>query len=237
MGDKEHYYFSKSFSTLIISEEQISDRISVFVNLIFFKALRLNDSLTHNPHNQQLSQKQQKVCHFVQHSHPKEQINFNMILYRKYLPTTLRMMLILSNLGPYLSVSVEESDTFLQTPKAALQTAQEEPAKTVFSACERGIEINKGAERAKGQRACRGADGERRDIIRFFQSPVVGGEGTGQGHLTKRSYEVHTPEEQEQVIELKNDKVLVVVSFSTIEHIAGPGLVDWHTVHNSVQYL
>uniref|UniRef100_A0A8B9LVK4 Uncharacterized protein n=1 Tax=Astyanax mexicanus TaxID=7994 RepID=A0A8B9LVK4_ASTMX len=114
-----------------------------------------------------------------------------------------------------VGVSVEESDTFLQTPKAALQTAQEEPAKTVFNRTLLTFQLL-------------GADGERRDIIRFFQSPVVGGEGTGQGHLTKCSYEVHTPEEQEQVIELKNDKVLVVVSFSTVERKQTLGIRALH---------
>lgn len=53
--------------------------------------------------------------------------------------------------------------------------------------------------------------------MRLVESPVIGGKGTRQSHLTQGCHKIGTPEEEENVVELQEDEVLVVGRFATVE--------------------
>ncbi len=70
--------------------------------------------------------------------------------------------------------------------------------------------IPEGSAQSGTQRVCR-------HVIGFIRSPVVGCKRPCQSHLTQSSHKVCTPEEQEDVVELKDDQIFVVWRFPTIE--------------------
>uniref|UniRef100_A0A3Q1GJH4 Uncharacterized protein n=1 Tax=Acanthochromis polyacanthus TaxID=80966 RepID=A0A3Q1GJH4_9TELE len=95
-----------------------------------------------------------------------------------------------------VGISVQELDTFLQTPEAALHAAHL---------------LNLQDQRTKSQRACvvpiqekTGEDGVGRDVIGLLEGPVIRGK-------------VGTPEEKEDVVELEQNEVFVVDSLTTVE--------------------
>uniref|UniRef100_A0A672JB38 Uncharacterized protein n=1 Tax=Salarias fasciatus TaxID=181472 RepID=A0A672JB38_SALFA len=130
-------------------------------------------------------------------------------------------------------VPLKELDAFLQTPEAALHAFQKKFSSLVLSLV---IEIlqkhpddldqrqDQGAER---QGACvvseqeehteRGEDGVRRDVVRLFEGPVIRGEGPRESDLAQSRHEVGTPEEEEDVVELKQDEVFVVDRLASVE--------------------
>lgn len=70
--------------------------------------------------------------------------------------------------------------------------------------------IPEGSAQRGTQRVCR-------HVIGFIRSPVVGCKRPCQSHLTQSSDKVCTPEEQEDVVELKEDQIFVIWRFPTIE--------------------
>ncbi len=70
--------------------------------------------------------------------------------------------------------------------------------------------IPEGSAQRGTQRVCR-------HVIGFIRSPVVGCKRPCQSHLTQSSDKVCTPEEQEDVVELKDDQIFVIWRFPTIE--------------------
>uniref|UniRef100_A0A3P8TPT4 Uncharacterized protein n=1 Tax=Amphiprion percula TaxID=161767 RepID=A0A3P8TPT4_AMPPE len=106
-------------------------------------------------------------------------------------------------------ISVQELDTFLQTPEAALHAAH------LF---------NLQDQRTKSQRACMvpiqektGEDGVGRDVIGLLEGPVIRGKGTRQSDLAQGRDKVGTPEEKEDVVELEQNEVSVVDGLTTVE--------------------
>lgn len=62
-----------------------------------------------------------------------------------------------------------------------------------------------------------GTQRESGHVFGFLKSPVVGCKRSCQSHLTQSSDKVGTPEEQKDVVELKDDQVFVIRRFTTIE--------------------
>uniref|UniRef100_A0A673N4Q6 Uncharacterized protein n=1 Tax=Sinocyclocheilus rhinocerous TaxID=307959 RepID=A0A673N4Q6_9TELE len=137
-----------------------------------------------------------------------------------------------------VGVPVHKLDELLQAPEAAFQTAQQELGKFILCSCgtkrkqksshTKQIIVNSD-ERTKCERACvisvsipegsaqRGTQRVCRHVIGLFRSPVVGCKCPCQSHLTQSSDKVCTPEEQEDIVELKDDQVFVIWRFPTIE--------------------
>uniref|UniRef100_A0A8C4H5R5 Uncharacterized protein n=1 Tax=Dicentrarchus labrax TaxID=13489 RepID=A0A8C4H5R5_DICLA len=111
-------------------------------------------------------------------------------------------------------ISVYELDKFLQTPEAALQTAQQELGTLILGSYVLAPPPHTHTpERSpKGRKHWEG-----RHVIRFDEGPVVRGKSPGQGHLSQSRDEVGTPEEEEDVVELQGDQVFVVNGLSTVE--------------------
>uniref|UniRef100_A0A671RHD5 Uncharacterized protein n=1 Tax=Sinocyclocheilus anshuiensis TaxID=1608454 RepID=A0A671RHD5_9TELE len=142
---------------------------------------------------------------------------------------------ITENTHHNVGVPVHELDELLQAPEAAFQTAQQELGKFILCSC--GIKRQQKSshtssqtdycEETKRQRACvisvpegsaqRGTQRESGHVIGFIRSPVVGCKRSCQSHLTQSSDKVCTPEEQEDIVELKEDQVFVIWRFPTIE--------------------
>lgn len=60
-------------------------------------------------------------------------------------------------------------------------------------------------------------EGKGRHVIRLTQSPVIGGKGSGQGHLAQRQHEVGQPEEHECIEDLQAQQGTVVGRLATVE--------------------
>lgn len=60
-------------------------------------------------------------------------------------------------------------------------------------------------------------EGKGRHVIWLTQSPVIGGKGSGQGHLAQRQHEVGQPEEHECIEDLQAQQGTVVGRLATIE--------------------
>lgn len=60
-------------------------------------------------------------------------------------------------------------------------------------------------------------EGKGRHVIWLTQSPVIGGKGSGQGHLAQRQHEVGQPEEHECIEDLQAQKGTVVGRLATVE--------------------
>uniref|UniRef100_A0A8D2ZKJ9 Uncharacterized protein n=1 Tax=Scophthalmus maximus TaxID=52904 RepID=A0A8D2ZKJ9_SCOMX len=131
-----------------------------------------------------------------------------------------------------VGISVEELDAFLQTPEAALQTAQQELGELVLvvqilqqNPDDLNYGQNEGAERQTScvipttrQRKPAGRKHwEGGHVAGLVEGPVVRGESPGQRHLSQSDDEVSAPEEEEDVVELQGDQVLVVNRFSSVE--------------------
>uniref|UniRef100_A0A8C6NNN4 Uncharacterized protein n=1 Tax=Nothobranchius furzeri TaxID=105023 RepID=A0A8C6NNN4_NOTFU len=133
-------------------------------------------------------------------------------------------------------VPVQELDAFLQTPEAALQTGTSVMCSSdgwIFhhGGCNDPDDLNQRQDqRAKGQGAGvvpkpnksygspeRGEDGVRWDVIWLLKGPVIRCKCPRQGHLTQGRHKVCTPEEQEDVVELKQDEVFVVDGLTTVK--------------------
>uniref|UniRef100_A0A672QNS0 Uncharacterized protein n=1 Tax=Sinocyclocheilus grahami TaxID=75366 RepID=A0A672QNS0_SINGR len=149
-----------------------------------------------------------------------------------------------------VGVPVQKLDELLQAPEAAFQTAQQELGKFIlcFSLTLEFVinilqqnpdNLDDGEdERTKCQRACvisvsipegsaqRGTQRVCRHVIGFIRSPVVGCKCPCQSHLSQSSDKVGTPEEQEDVVELKDDQVFVIWRFPTIESKQTIGFVE-----------
>uniref|UniRef100_A0A3B5BF09 Uncharacterized protein n=1 Tax=Stegastes partitus TaxID=144197 RepID=A0A3B5BF09_9TELE len=160
---------------------------------------RKKSTLTHKPDDEQFAQEQEEICHFIQDTTHHD-----------------------------VGVSVQELDAFLQTPEAALQTAQQELCKLVlerhtFQLVVQILQQNpddlndgedEGAERQSpcvipGTRLNSPQGGKHRPgghVIRLDEGPVVRGEGP-----------VGAPEEEEDVVELEADQVLVVNGLAAVE--------------------
>lgn len=54
-------------------------------------------------------------------------------------------------------------------------------------------------------------------MFRLLEGPVIRGEGPRQSDLAQGRHKVGTPEEEEKVVELEQDKVFVVDCLPTIE--------------------
>lgn len=63
----------------------------------------------------------------------------------------------------------------------------------------------------------RGEDGEGGNVLGLFEGPVVRGEGPWQRDLAQGGHEVGAPEEEEHVVELKQDEVIVVEGLPAVE--------------------
>uniref|UniRef100_A0A8C6KQE6 Uncharacterized protein n=1 Tax=Nothobranchius furzeri TaxID=105023 RepID=A0A8C6KQE6_NOTFU len=107
-----------------------------------------------------------------------------------------------------VGVPVQELDELLQTPEAALQTAQQE--------------LGALDERSERQTSCvipetGREDGQLRHVLGLVRGPVVRGKGAGQGHLSQSRDEVGAPEEEEDVVELQRDQVFMVHRLPPVE--------------------
>uniref|UniRef100_A0A3Q2CU93 Uncharacterized protein n=1 Tax=Cyprinodon variegatus TaxID=28743 RepID=A0A3Q2CU93_CYPVA len=102
-----------------------------------------------------------------------------------------------------VGIPVQELDTFLQTPEAALHAAQQKFGKLILSTWEDQGSKSQGACVVSTQREGR-EDGISRNVIWLLEGPVIGSK-------------ICTPEEEEDVIELKQDEVSVVQRLTTIK--------------------
>uniref|UniRef100_A0A8C7YV08 Uncharacterized protein n=1 Tax=Oryzias sinensis TaxID=183150 RepID=A0A8C7YV08_9TELE len=135
---------------------------------------------------QQFTQKQEKICHFIQDGNPE-------------------MLCVQQHLHHNVGVSVQELYDLLQTPEAALQAAQQELCKLILGSWRFVVqilqqnpdELDDGEdEGAKRQSPChkperspqRRKHREGRNVVRLGKGPVVRGKGS-----------IGTPEEEEDV--------------------------------------
>uniref|UniRef100_A0A3B3HBU4 Uncharacterized protein n=1 Tax=Oryzias latipes TaxID=8090 RepID=A0A3B3HBU4_ORYLA len=156
--------------------------------------------LTYKPNDQQFTQKQEKICHFIQDGNPE------MLKEQKegIFGSRAEVFHPHHNVG----VSVQELYDLLQTPEAALQAAQQELCKLILGSWRFVVqilqqnpdELNDGEdEGAKRQSPChkperspqRRKHREGRNVVRLGKGPVVRGKGS-----------IGTPEEEEDVVEL-----------------------------------
>uniref|UniRef100_A0A0E9XMI4 Uncharacterized protein n=1 Tax=Anguilla anguilla TaxID=7936 RepID=A0A0E9XMI4_ANGAN len=91
---------------------------------------------SHNPNNQKLAKKQQKVCNFVQNRHPKEVPHQE----EKGIPGR-RAEVFPINRDHDVGVSVQELDEFFQTPEATLQTGQHKLCTLVLGSFELLVQV------------------------------------------------------------------------------------------------
>uniref|UniRef100_A0A3B5RBW1 Uncharacterized protein n=1 Tax=Xiphophorus maculatus TaxID=8083 RepID=A0A3B5RBW1_XIPMA len=164
--------------------------------------LLIKTSLTHNANNKELPKKQQEVMNFLE---------------RRAIGQKYPVAAAHHDVG----VPVQEFDTFLQTPEAAPHAGH------VFPTFQLVIQIlqedpddldQRQDQGAKSQGACvRGEDGISRDIIWLLEGPVIGSKSSRQRHLAQRRHKVCTPEEEEDVVELKQDEVSVVQRLTTVK--------------------
>uniref|UniRef100_A0A8D0DEV2 Uncharacterized protein n=1 Tax=Sander lucioperca TaxID=283035 RepID=A0A8D0DEV2_SANLU len=103
-----------------------------------------------------------------------------------------------------VGISVDELDKFLQAPKAALHTAQQELGTLILGSLTIDSRVTLYSKHTPERSPEGREDGEGRHVIRLDEGPVS-------------RHEVGTPEEQEDVVELQADQVFVVRGLSAVE--------------------
>uniref|UniRef100_A0A3Q3EPQ3 Uncharacterized protein n=1 Tax=Labrus bergylta TaxID=56723 RepID=A0A3Q3EPQ3_9LABR len=149
----------------------------------------LSGRLTHEPNNKQFAQKQEEIffCNHLHHVYSPDHVPHEQ--EEGIFSSGAKRYITHHNVG----ISVQELDAFLQTPEAALQTAQQKLGELILV-----VQILNSCMIPK-------------------QEKKEGRKRSGQGHLSHSCDEVGTPEEEEDVVELQADQVLVVNSFSSVE--------------------
>uniref|UniRef100_A0A3B3X216 Uncharacterized protein n=1 Tax=Poecilia mexicana TaxID=48701 RepID=A0A3B3X216_9TELE len=143
--------------------------------------LLIKTSLTHNANNKELPKKQQEVSAEI----------FSVDSHHD------------------VGVPVQEFDTFLQTPEAALHAAQQKFSKLILSTWRTGREMVQHFRVNKYVYVCK---------FSVYSPPHGDERGRNRcRHLAQRRHKVCTPEEEEDVVELKQDEVSVVQRLTTVK--------------------
>uniref|UniRef100_A0A3B3S1R1 Uncharacterized protein n=1 Tax=Paramormyrops kingsleyae TaxID=1676925 RepID=A0A3B3S1R1_9TELE len=142
-------------------------------------------------------------------------------IWEAFVSGTLMHLLEGNKITSKAHISVEELDELLQAPEATLQALvvqvlQQNPDH-LDDGQDQGTEGKRASVVPEGCSAQGCEYGECRHVIRLLEGPIVGGKGTSQGHLTQCRHEVGTPEEEEEVVELKHDQIFVVRTLAPVK--------------------